>query len=58
MGYAIYDAFQGSPDYGKKAASEEKRRQQQIQLGTNQINAIFDGGQAPSYSQATGDIRP
>lgn len=58
MGYAIYDAFQGKPDYGKKAADQEKQRQQQIQLGTNQINAIFDGGQAPSYSQATGTFDP
>jgi hypothetical protein len=42
----------GTPDYGKLAGQNEKKRQALINLGMQQINAVYGGGQAPFYSLA------
>src|SRR5437773_45490 len=42
----------GSPNYGKLAGKNEKRRQQIIDLGMRQINSVFGGGVAPFYTAA------
>ena len=42
----------GGPDYGKLAGKNEKRRKQIIDLGLQQVNAVFGGGSAPFYTAA------
>lgn len=50
----ITDAVFGgsSPNYGKLAAQSEKKRQGIINLGLQQLNAVYGGGTAPFYQQA------
>jgi hypothetical protein len=46
------DLFGGAPDYGKLAAKSERNRRGIVDLGTQQINALYQGGSAPFYSLA------
>lgn len=48
----------GTPKYGKAATLNEKQRQQMINAGLAQINAIYGGGTAPQYTLATGGFSP
>jgi hypothetical protein len=47
--------FEGSPNWGKLAQANEKKRQGIIDLGLNQINAVYGGGSAPFYTLAGND---
>jgi len=44
--------FGSAPDYGKLAAKSERNRRGIVDLGTQQINALYQGGSAPFYSLA------
>src|SRR5438445_4031697 len=48
----------GTPDYASLAAQSEAKRQAIINLGTQEINAIYGGGSAPFYSLASGAYNP
>lgn len=45
--------FGNAPNYGALAAKSEKKRQGIINLGLDQINAVYGGGSAPFYSMAS-----
>jgi len=47
-----------SPQYGTIASKSEKKRQGIINLGLDQINAIYQGGDAPFYSGTSGKFNP
>jgi hypothetical protein len=47
--------FGGSPNYGALGQRSEKKRQKIIDLGLNQINAVYGGGTAPFYTMANGN---
>jgi hypothetical protein len=47
-----------APKYGSIARKSEKKRQGIINLGLDQINAIYQGGDAPFYSGTSGKFDP
>lgn len=59
MSYVLGDILMGkSPDYADLASKSERQRQALIDLGMQQINAVFSGGSAPFYTKATGPFNP
>lgn len=50
--------FGSAPDYAGLASKNEANRNGIINLGLRQLNAIFDGGSAPFFSQAGGVFDP
>lgn len=44
----------GTPKYGAMAQQSEKKRQGIINLGMQQLNAVYGGGTAPFYTMASG----
>lgn len=44
----------GTPNYGAMAQKSEKKRQGIINLGMQQLNAVYGGGSAPFYTLAQG----
>jgi hypothetical protein len=47
-----------TPDYAALAAKNEAQREAIINLGLQQINAVFGGGSAPFYDVASGGFNP
>ena len=52
MGDLFGSLFGDAPDYGALAGKSEKNRRGIVDLGTQQINALYQGGSAPFYSLA------
>ena len=44
----------GTPNYGAMGQKSEKKRQGIINLGMQQLNAVYGGGSAPFYTMASG----
>jgi hypothetical protein len=51
MGFGIFDAASGQPDYAGQAAAQEEARQAKIRQGTTSINQAFSGYTPEFYQQ-------